>query len=207
MAVACSSLVSEVEVFVKFNFLFFHFSFSYGFKFSEHPLVYISFLVITIPHMLLVTISFYGIEIFFINILVFCTSYMKYVQCEIDCLKDDFRNLLDVKDAIRKRLCKIVEIHNKGIELAEKLENVLNLLMLTLYTVNTMVLCFLFFEFHIVSSFYFQKSFKDFYQVVILAFERLCKLAESFDFLRRRSDSSSLVLLLWNKTDGGGSFS
>lgn len=74
---------------------------------------------------------------------------MKFVQCEIECLKNEL-DLLVSDDAIRKRVFKIVKIHNKAIELAAILEKVLNLLMLVLYTVNTMVLCFLFFEFHIV---------------------------------------------------------
>lgn len=109
------------------------------------------FIIITIPHMLLVALAFYGMDIFFINILIFCTSYMKYIQCEVEGLKNDLENfLVDDDTEIRRRVCKIVKIHNKGIEFAKKLENVLNLLMLVLYSVNTMVLCFLFFEFHIV---------------------------------------------------------
>lgn len=107
--------------------------------------------------MLLVTLTFYGMEIFFINILIFCTSYMKYVQCEIEGLKDDLENFLVDDDEIRRRVYKIVKIHNKGIEFAEKLENVLNLLMLVLYSVNTMVLCFLFCEFHIVRFVFFKQ--------------------------------------------------
>lgn len=100
--------------------------------------------------MLLVALTFYGMDIFFINILIFCTSYMKYVQCEFEWLKKDLENGLEDDCEIRKRVRKIVIVHNKGIRFAEKLENVLNLLMLVLYSVNTMVLCFLFFEFQIV---------------------------------------------------------
>lgn len=84
---------------------------------------------------------------------------MKYVQCEIEELKNELESSNIIEDEkIRNRICKIVRIHNIGIELAEKLECVLNLLMLVLYSVNTMVLCFLFFEFHIV-SFPFQVSY------------------------------------------------
>jgi 7tm Odorant receptor len=134
------------------HFLRFFFLTSYGFEFSEHWLAYIAFIGVTIPHMLLVTLAFYGIDIFFVNILIFCTSFMKYVQCEVEHLKDDLNAGLVDDDVIRKRVSRIVRIHAKGIELAEKLENILNVLMLVLYSVNTMVLCFLFFEFHIVRS-------------------------------------------------------
>lgn len=124
---------------------------SYGFEFIDHPWMYVSFILITIPHMLLVTLIYYGTDILFINILLYCTAYMKYVQSEVECLKDDLETFLTDDDAIRKRICKIVEVHQKGLEFAGKLEEVLNLIMLVLYTVSTMVLCFLFFEFHIVS--------------------------------------------------------
>lgn len=101
--------------------------------------------------MLLVALVFYGMDIFLINILIFCTSYMKYIQCEIESLGDDLESFLVDDKIIRERISKIVKIHNIGIELAQRLEGILNILMLVLYTVNTMVLCFLFFEFHIVS--------------------------------------------------------
>lgn len=102
--------------------------------------------------MLLVTLIFYGIDILFINILIFCTSYMKFVQSEIECLKGDMESGLNDGNAIRERVLHIIVKHNKAIGFAEKLEEALNLLMLVLYSVNTMVLCFLFFEFHIVSG-------------------------------------------------------
>lgn len=124
---------------------------SYGFEFPDHPLGYVAFIAVTIPHMLLVTLTFYGLDILFINILIFCQSYMKYVQCELEHLNDDMKNGLEDEEVIRKRIFKIVTIHQKAIGFAERLEEVLNFLMLVLYTVNTMVLCFLFFEFHIVS--------------------------------------------------------
>lgn len=76
---------------------------------------------------------------------------MKYVQCELEHLNDDMKNGLEDEVVIRKRIIKIVSIHQKAIGFAERLEEVLNFLMLVLYSVNTMVLCFLFFEFHIVS--------------------------------------------------------
>lgn len=101
--------------------------------------------------MLIVALVFYGMDIFLINILIFCTSYMKFIQCEIESLGDDLESFLVDDKVIRKRICKIVKIHNIGIELAQRLERNLNILMLVLYSVNTMVLCFLFFEFHIVS--------------------------------------------------------
>lgn len=84
---------------------------------------------------------------------------MKYVQCEFELLKSDMENGLDDDDEIRRRVRKIVIAHNKGIGFAEKLEDVLNMLMLVLYSVNTMVLCFLFFEFQIV-RFKGQKNLK-----------------------------------------------
>lgn len=113
--------------------------------------MYFAFVVVTIPHMLLVTAVFYGIEILFINILIFCQSYIKYVQCELVHLKDDMDGGLEDEVVIRQRVGEIVAVHQKAIAFSEKLEDVLNFLMLVLYSVNTMVLCFLFFEFHIVS--------------------------------------------------------
>lgn len=61
-------------------------------------------------------------------------------------------NLQIDDETIRNELFEIVKKHNKGIKLAETLENVLNLVMLVLYSVNTIVLCFLMLEFQIVSS-------------------------------------------------------
>lgn len=64
---------------------------------------------------------------------------MKYVQCEVKQLKDDLEGSLDDDREIRKRVRRIVTAHNKGINLGAQLEEVLNLLMLVLYSVNTMV--------------------------------------------------------------------
>lgn len=61
-------------------------------------------------------------------------------------------NLQIDDETIRNEIFEIVKKHNKGIKLAETLENVLNLVMLVLYSVNTIVLCFLMLEFQIVSS-------------------------------------------------------
>jgi hypothetical protein len=127
-------------------------SLSYGFDFPNYPAIYIAFIIIAIPHMLLIALIFYGIDIFFINILIFCSSYMKFVQCEFERLKEDLENGLEDTEEIRRRVKDIVIAHTKGIGFSEKLEEVLNLLMLVLYSVNTLVLCFLFFEFQIVSD-------------------------------------------------------
>jgi 7tm Odorant receptor len=123
---------------------------SYGFGFPNYPAIYIAFIIIAIPHMLLITLIFYGIDIFFINILIFCSSYMKFVQCEFERLKEDLENGMNDTEEIRRRVKDIVIAHTKGIGFSEKLEEVLNLLVL--YSVNTLVLCFLFFEFQIVSE-------------------------------------------------------
>lgn len=155
--------------------------------------------------MLLVTLTFYGIEIFFINILIFCNSFMVFIQCEIESLKRDLENFLVDNDSIKKRIFKIVRIHNKGIELAEKLESALNLLMLVLYTVNTLVLCFLFFEFHIVTSFIlFLINSHTVFTALFPASQRLHQLAEGFDFLCGRSDAFDSVFLLRNEINGRG---
>lgn len=120
--------------------------------------------------MLLVTLTFYGVDIFFINILIFCNSFMGFIQCEIERLKWDLENFLVDCNSIKKRISRIARIHNKGIELCTKLENILNLLMLILYTVNTLVLCFLFFEFNIVISLLFfifcQRLHRFFFQLL-----------------------------------------
>lgn len=55
---------------------------------------------------------------------------------------------------IKKELKEIVKAHNNGIELCEQLEEILNLLMLVWYSVITIVVCFLFFEFNIVKLFF-----------------------------------------------------
>lgn len=52
--------------------------------------------------------------------------------------------------AIRKELYEIVKIHNKGIELAKQLENILNFLLLAIYTVNILILCLLMLELRLV---------------------------------------------------------
>ena len=100
--------------------------------------------------MSLVVLSFYSIEYFFINTMMLCTLYFKYVQCEIKSLKDDLDAACLNDELIRKKIYKIVKIHNTGIELGEQLEKVTNFTMLVLYALNTAVLCVLFIEFHIV---------------------------------------------------------
>lgn len=174
---------------------------SYGFEFPDHPGLYVAFLLIAVPHMLLVTLTFYGIDIFFVNILIFCTSYMKYVQSEFVSLKEDLESGLKDDDEIQNRVRKIVVAHNKGIGFAEKLENVLNLLMLVLYSVNTMVLCFLFFEFQIV-TFESESNFCHLFN--FLAPQRLHQLSQSFNFLRRCSNAFDSFFLLRNKVNGRG---
>jgi 7tm Odorant receptor len=131
--------------------------------------------------MLLVALTFYGMDIFFVNILIFCTSFMKYVQCEVEHLKDDMNRFLVDDDAIRKRISRIVRIHTKGIKLAASLENILNVLMLVLYSVNTMVLCFLFFEFHIVGRLA-RSPVKKFSLLPFLSFPKL--LNDFINFLK-----------------------
>nr|QGW50702.1 odorant receptor 4 [Propsilocerus akamusi] len=96
-----------------------------------------------------------GIDVLFINLVIFCGSYFKYIQCKIINLHQDMENLQIDDETIRNELFEIVKKHNKGIKLAETLENVLNLVMLVLYSVNTIVLCFLMLEFQIVILIFF----------------------------------------------------
>jgi hypothetical protein len=136
------------------------------------------FLLFAVPHMLLVALMFYGIDMFFINILTFCVGYMKFVQCEFKRLKKDIENGLKCNKVIGERVKDIVIAHTSAIKFSEKLEEVLNFLMLVLYSVNTVVICFLFFEFQIVSFGKILRSSVDF----TICFHQL--LSDTINFLK-----------------------
>lgn len=98
---------------------------------------------------------FYGVEILFVNLLNSCSLYFEYVQCKIQLLNFEMENECFDESNLPTRIRSIIVDHEKAIEFAKKLENVINGLMLVLYSVNTFVLCFLMFEFSIVSIFGF----------------------------------------------------
>lgn len=123
---------------------------SYGFEFPEHPKIYGLLLVISTIHMFIVTFVFYGVEILFVNLLNSCSLYFEYLQCKIQLLNLEMENECFDESNLPTRFRSIIVDHEKAIEFAEKLENVINGLMLVLYSVNTIVLCFLMFEFSIV---------------------------------------------------------
>jgi hypothetical protein len=76
---------------------------------------------------------------------------MRHVQCKIQLLdKKLMSNSFDERE-VEIDIFNIVKAHYVAIELCEKLEEILNFLILVLYSVNTLVLCILFFEFNIVS--------------------------------------------------------
>ncbi|CRL04592.1 CLUMA_CG017660, isoform A [Clunio marinus] len=108
----------------------------YGINFSHYPLIYVLVLIVLIPQCWIFINACYGIEIFFINLL----------------LRKDMKCFLTKDVDIVKRILNIVVIHNKGIAISKKIEEILNLLMLVLYVVNTFILGFLFLEFHVVPT-------------------------------------------------------
>lgn len=76
---------------------------------------------------------------------------MRYVQSKCNVLKEKILAGELNEGEIKMELGKIVKAHNNGIDLCEQLEDILNFLMLVWYSVFTIVLCFLFFEFNIVN--------------------------------------------------------
>ena len=112
--------------------------------------------------MFIVALVFYGVEILFVNLLNSCSLYFEYIQCKIQLLILEMEDECFDESNLPSRFLNIIVDHEKAIEFAEKLENVINGLMLVLYSVNTIVLCFLMFEFSIVRiiiSFLFPFSF------------------------------------------------
>lgn len=100
--------------------------------------------------MFCVTFVLYGVEILFVNLLNSCSLYFEYLQCKIQLLSFEMEDECFDESNLPARFRSIIVDHEKAIEFAEKLENVINGLMLVLYSVNTIVLCFLMFEFSIV---------------------------------------------------------
>lgn len=84
---------------------------------------------------------------------------MRYVQSKCYVLKDQMeRGDYDDK-SLKNSLKKIIQTHNDAIEMCTQLEDILNLLMLVWYSVFTIVLCFLFFEFNIVGNLFIIRIF------------------------------------------------
>lgn len=79
---------------------------------------------------------------------------MKYIQSKCKLLKEKIINGKLSEDEIKKEVFQIVEKHNVGVDLCEQLESILNILLSVWYSVFTIVICFLFFEFNIVSKLY-----------------------------------------------------
>ena len=126
--------------------------FSYGFEFREYPFAYFLLLVPTIVHMLGITLTFYALDFLYVNLLVYCASFFQYVQCKIQNLNEKLVAKKIEGNELKKEIASIIEAHNVGIKFAEQLEDVSNIWMFILYSVNTIILCFLFFEFNIVSN-------------------------------------------------------
>lgn len=101
--------------------------------------------------MLVMALILYGLDMFYVNLLIFCTSFMSHVHAKVELLKQKLINKKLSDDEVKAEIKRIVLAHNAGIELANQLEDISNFLMLVLYSVSTLVLCFLFFEFNIVS--------------------------------------------------------
>lgn len=94
---------------------------------------------------------FYGLEYLYINLLVHVASFFRYVQCKIKHLNEELVAKKFKGNALNKEIEAIIEAHNIAIKFAQQLEDVSNNLVFVLYSVNTVILCFLFFEFNIVS--------------------------------------------------------
>ncbi|KAL7028228.1 hypothetical protein ACKWTF_005766 [Chironomus riparius] len=124
----------------------------YGFEFREYPFAYFLLLIPTIVHMLGIVHIFYGLDFLYINLMVYVASFFRYVQCKIQHLNEELVGKRIEGNELKKEIASIIEAHNIAIKFAEQLEDVLNILVFVLYSVNTVVLCFLFFEFNIVSS-------------------------------------------------------
>lgn len=102
--------------------------------------------------MLGIAYIFYGLDCLYINLLVYVTSFFRYVQCKIQHLNQKLVEKKIKGNELKKEIASIIEAHNVAIKFAEQLEDVSNILVFVLYSVNTIVLCFLFFEFNIVSD-------------------------------------------------------
>lgn len=95
---------------------------------------------------------FYGLEYLYINLLVHVASFFRYVQCKIQHFNEELVAKKIKGNELKKEIAAIIEAHNVAIKFAEQLEDVSNILVFVLYSVNTVILCFLFFEFNIVSD-------------------------------------------------------
>ncbi|XP_070506780.1 odorant receptor 10-like [Chironomus tepperi] len=82
----------------------------------------------------------------------YVASYFHYVQCKIQYLNEELIAKKVKGNELKKRIAEIIEAHNIAIKFAEQLEDISNILVFVLYSVNTIILCFLFFEFNILSE-------------------------------------------------------
>jgi hypothetical protein len=103
---------------------------------------------LVIPHAYIVTISFEIANGVFINIVVFCTLFMKFIQLEIQKISKEIDD--DIK--IKERIKEVVNLQNRGLEIADQVEKIISDYLFVLYAVLTFILCFLFFEVRMVRN-------------------------------------------------------
>lgn len=81
----------------------------------------------------------------------YCQAYFKYIKTKIHLLNRILLEKNPDEDLIEKKLKEIIKCHIVAVDLVEKIDDCLNLLMLMMYISNSLNLIFLILEFSVVS--------------------------------------------------------
>jgi hypothetical protein len=95
----------------------------------------------------------WGHDLLFINLMNYCSKLFKNVKIKIKMLNIEIKQEKLSDQVFLKKLKSIVDLHRTAIHLAETLDDITNMMSFISFFINIFLVCFLIFNFSIVSCF------------------------------------------------------